>query len=225
MSDLVSRLVRVFVLPADEVGAAARPAERPAAAAEPAVAMLLCSPRDAVPLACAAALELRSAARAPAALTCVWSGEAGADGRRGAPADAEPPPDRIALPAARRLAARLRSRGLDAVAAGRLAVVHLPADGAAATAGAYDAIAAARVPAAVALAGPRCDATDRLLLAADAVSIVAAGDSAIAELATASLPVAAERIAVRPGPLARALAQTGLAVTPRLHRDLKGRPR
>jgi hypothetical protein len=214
MSDLVTRVARLFVVPADVASAAPPPitarAHGVAEAVHAPVAVFLCSAGEATALACGAALELARASRSATALACVWTG-------LDAPAARRP-----ALPAARRLARKLAARGLDAAPAGRLAVVRLPSDGTAAAAAARDAIAAAQGPAAVTLAGPRCDATDTLLLTADAVCVVGRPDSAVASLAASSLPVPASHLPVRHGAAASLLARAGVVATPALRRGLLG---
>jgi hypothetical protein len=198
VTDLVQRLARVFVDPAG--GARARPE---AAVATASVTMVLCGRPDALGLACALAL----AQRAPLALACAWTG------------GDHPPVPRAATPRARALAAKLRTRGITARPAGRLAVAELPPDGSEAAALARDAMAAARVPAAVALAGPRCEATDCLLFGADRV-IVAGTPGPLRDLAAATLPFEAVALDLPLGGPAAWLARAGLLAVPAVRRAL-----
>src|SRR5438552_4393245 len=120
----------------------------------------VCGPA-AEPLACALALLLRR--RGPA-VVCAWGGGAR---RPGAPATA----------GARRIAASMTARGLEAHASGRLVVVTLdsaPSIGAAEAARA--AAAAGEAPVVLALCGPRDPAFDQVLAAQD-LAVVAADEA------------------------------------------------
>jgi hypothetical protein len=164
--------------------------------------------RDVVPVACGLAL----AGGAGCGLVAVWPGE-------------DLLPRLPAARAARRLAARLGARGLTAVPSGRLARVGLPADPTVAVAAAQRAVAAADVPAAVAVAGPRGDELDALLVLQDAVVLAlrTPADDPLVRVATAGLaelgvPVAAVRAPVG---LARKLATAGLVSSPALRAALQ----
>jgi hypothetical protein len=181
---------------------------------------VLCAAEDARAVAVAAAVVLARRRRAACAVACVWT----------APEvhrhpDARPPAGR----AARRLAAVLSARGLDALACGRVAVIALPSDPAEAVACAGRAGAAAgAAPAVLVLGGPRAAAFDDLLAAQDRVLVVTRPGAAdtIAPLALAGLPAGGpphETFAVALGPLGRALAAGGVAVPSALRRALDGR--
>jgi hypothetical protein len=175
---------------------------------------VLCAAPDAAALGSALGLALARARRAPAAAVCVWT-PAGT-GRIAWTAPA--------LPAARRLAASLGARGLDARPAGRLVLVRLGADAAQAAAEARRALAAAgAVPTVLALGGPRAAVFDALLDDQDLVVVATAGgaDAALARLAVAGLV----RACVCEAPAAqaaRALACAGVALAPSLRRALAG---
>jgi hypothetical protein len=150
---LLDVITRVFVAPGE---AQARPVA-PSAIAAPAVAV--CGP-GAQPLACALALVL---GRSPA-VVCSW-----ADGGRGASAPA--------TAGARRLAASMAARGLEARATGRLVLVGLDVCASVAAAEVARASAAAGDAAVVvALCGPRDPAFDPLLAAQD-LAVVASHDA------------------------------------------------
>jgi hypothetical protein len=119
-----------------------------------------------------------------------------------------------ATAAARRLAGRLAARGLRAAASGRLARVALPADPAQAVAAAQRAVAAADVPSAVAVAGPRDEELDALLVLHDAIVLAlrTPADDPLARAATsglAHLGVPVVTVRAPPG-LAPRLAAAGL---------------
>jgi len=182
---------------------------------------LLCGPADAAALGAALGLLLARRHRAAAVAVCVWTG-----GR--APAGAWRAP---ALPAARRLASGLAARGHDAVGAGRLVTVRLPAacDDAATEARRVAAAAASAgaVPTVLALGGPRVAAFDALLAEQDLVVVATRSGAAptLARLAVEGL--AAEAVyacacEVPRTPQARALAQAGLMLLPSARRALAG---
>ena len=188
-----------------------------AAPAAPAALGLLCAAEDARALGVAAATLLARRARAGCGLACVWT---------------HPEPERqleARCPgsrAARRLAAVLHARGLDALACGRAAVVALPAELAEAVAAAVRAGAAAgAAPAVLVLGGPRDRAFDGLLVEQDRVLLITrpGADAALAQLALAGLrslaaPSVAHAVAL--GPAARAAAAAGLAVPAAMRRAL-----
>ena len=185
---------------------------------------MLCAPEDARALGVAAGVVLARAARAPTALACLWTAP---DAARHP--DARPPSVR----GARRLAAALTARGLDAVPSGRVATVALPADPSAALAAAGRAAAAAgAAPVVLVLGGPRDAAFDELLAVQDRLLVVARPGSgeAIAGLALAGLPdlaPPATTCTLALGPAGRALAAAGVAVPAPLRSALRepGRPR
>jgi hypothetical protein len=132
------------------------------------------------------------------------------------------------LPAARRLAAALASRGHDARAAGRLAIVRLPAaPGDAAAEARRASVAAGAAPVVLALGGPRVAAFDALLAEQDVVVVATAPDAepALARLALAGLACeyASTCICeVPPAHTGRALAAAGLTLLPSARRALAG---
>jgi hypothetical protein len=188
-----------------------------AAAAAPGAVAVLCTAEDARALGVAAAGVVARRARASCALVCVWT-TADAHAR----SDARPPASR----AARRLAAALAGRGLDALGCGRAAVVALPADPDEALTAAGRACAAAGVaPAVLVLGGPRPATFDDVLAAQDRLVVVSRPgvDAAIAALARAGLPAGAppcHACTVGLGALGRAAAAAGLATPAALRRAL-----
>jgi hypothetical protein len=194
VNDLIARAGQFFVAPAPPV-AFAPPRTRAATVG------VLAPEVDLLAAAGAEAAALRRAAGASAALVCVW--------RR--PAVAPAP----GLPAAARLAAKLRRREIPARAAGALCVVALPHDAAEAARAATAAMAAADAPAVVATTR-RDAAFDGLLATLDALVLAAgpATDPVLAGVATADLaglgpPV--ERRSVAGTAVARRFAALGLA--------------
>jgi hypothetical protein len=170
MTGLLARAASAFLEPAP---AAVVPAT--AALPQAARALVLGRPADALPLAAALAGELRARERAAAALLVSWP--------------CEPPRPALAARPAQRLAARLDSRGLEAVARGRLAWLALSGPSVGAAAATVRAEAATDGPSVVAVTGPRCDALDALLDESDLVVVVLPRDAdpALAELALAGL--------------------------------------
>lgn len=200
MNELLARVRDFYVTPDTSVS---QPRVR--VAAPPPCAAVLGQPRPAAVLAAAAAVELARAGGWPCALVGFWRTEEGRDWRL--------PPRRPA----RRLAARLSAQGLEPEASGRLARIWLPDDAVLAVADAERAIAAARVPTAIALAGPREPELDALLRVQDVVVLARPpqADPALDELARdslAGLSPATVVCAVSAGPAARALALAGAAV-------------
>ncbi|HWI21084.1 MAG TPA: hypothetical protein VNT22_00560 [Baekduia sp.] len=126
-------------------------------------AVVLASPQEAHAAACAVGLALAAQSRQSIAIAATWGGL----GDEIHPAGA--------LPAAGRVAARVRDTGLDAVAAGRLARVELEGDEPAVAAG-IRRLLSQDVPCAIALAGARGDLLTELLGEADVVVVVPAGD-------------------------------------------------
>jgi hypothetical protein len=156
---VLDRAAEWFVAPPAEEP---RLGPQPTFDAQPMRAVVLGTADDAPPLAAALAGALRAVSRAPAAVTAVWS-----------PVPSEPhDPTPLALPASRRLAARLSARGLEASARGRLAWVALPsAPGEAAAAMRRVAVVDSAVV--VAFGGPRSPALDALLPEQDLIVVVA----------------------------------------------------
>ena len=184
------------------------------AAVPPGVAVL-CPPGHALPLGAAVALLLRRSARARAGLVVVWAQPHAARAASGL----------AAAPAARRLAATLVARGLDAHATGRLAVVRAPADPVQAVAVAARAIAAAGPAPTVLALGRRDQRFDALLGEQDRVLVAASpvAEAALVSLALAGLAAVAREARachVEPSPLARAVVASGAWVPPTVRRPL-----
>jgi hypothetical protein len=195
MTSLLARAAAAFVEPAPA-------AVVPAAGALPraARALVLGRPADALPLAAGLAGELRARERAAAALLVCWP--------------CEPPHPVLAARPAQRLAARLDSRGLEAVARGRLAWLALSGPSGGAAAATVRAEAATDGPTVVAVTGPRCDALDALLDECDLVMVALRPDAdpALAELALAGLAATRAPVIVWPplsGASTRLLALAG----------------
>ncbi|MFN8173987.1 MAG: hypothetical protein U0T02_02865 [Solirubrobacteraceae bacterium] len=203
MSVLSRRLLEAFVEPAHAGGTAPRPV--PSRALPAATVAVLGSPEAVAATAAATALLL--AVRGPGLLAIVGAT---------APARLPSPP----TPAAARAAARLRDRGHDALAAGRL--VRLAAEP-------VEVPRAAAVlggPCVTAAAAPRDTVLDRLLGAQDAVLVVA-GESSIglvapvlAGLEPLGVPCAAAPVA--PDAVSASLALAGIAVRRRWAAGLRG---
>jgi hypothetical protein len=182
-------------------GVVERSAPAPLASQQPAVvpprfaprALVLGSPRDAVPVAAGLAGGLREQDRAAGAVLIAW-----------------PAPDapRAALgtPGASRLVANLQARGVPAVARGRLAWVALGPDQLAL---ARRVLGAVDVPVVVAVTGARTAAADELLAEQDQIVLVASPDAdpRLAELAREGLAESGVPVTVR-GPLLNPGART-----------------
>jgi hypothetical protein len=194
-----------------------RACAEPAPRTPPGVAVLSAA-GDAHTLGAALGLALASRRRAPVVAVCVWTGGLPAGSAWRAPA----------LPAARKLAARLRAREHDARAAGRLAVVRLPSAPDEAAAQARRAAAAAgAAPTVLALGGPRVAALDALLAEQDLVVVATSSgaDPALARLALGGLASETARACVcevPPAHPARSLAAAGLTLLPSARRALAG---
>jgi len=176
---------------------APRPARAPRVAPPPpcARAVVLGAAGDARAAAGALANALRAGAAARTALVAVWEAGAAAGGAPGG----EAPAGRAAMASARRLATGLATRGLPAVAGGRVAWLALPADADAALAAAARASAAVPEPVVLALAGPRPAALAAVVADADLVVLVPPPAAprelvalAVDELAAAGRPVAVQ---------------------------------
>ncbi len=228
MSDLLTRAAALFITPA--ATAPERETSSPPRFAPR--ALVLGTPKDAPPVAAALGNELRRANRWPAALVAVWCPTVDPNDTVNAPTQSAPTAahpsapasdgptdhqdvrrDRPAHAAARRLAARLGSRGIPATARGRLAWLPLPADPGPGLAMAERAAAAIDVPAVLALAGPRPAEAEPLLAELDLVAVVAGADAG--PLATLVLDhlngLAAPAVAVHPlRGASRRLALAGL---------------
>ena len=182
---------------------------------------LLCGPADAPALGAALGLLLASRHRAATVAVCLWTAGRPLRVRWRAPA----------LPAARRLMSALAARGHDAVGAGRLVTVRLPAacDDAATEARRVVAAAASAdgAPTVLALGGPRAGAFDTLLAEQDLVVVAARSGAApvLARLAVQGLTaeaVCACACDVPGAAPARALAEAGLLLLPSARRALAG---
>jgi hypothetical protein len=218
------RVVEHFVIPADDRPSAGRDdlvvrdeaVDRPARPqlAPPAVAVLAAA-ADAPALGAALALALAQRRRAPVVALCMWTADQ----------PAGPPWRAPALPAARRLTARLAARGYDARPAGRLAVVRLAgSDDDAALAARRALSATGAAPAVLALGAPRTAAFDELLAEQDLVVVGArtGADPVLTRLAVAGLAgavraCACEVPATHP---ARSLAAAGVVLLPSARRAL-----
>jgi hypothetical protein len=194
----LSRLAGFFVAPVEAAPAFAPPRARQASAG------VLAAEDDLLVAAGATAAGLRREARASCALVCVWRGH---DQR---PLASLAP----AAPGAGRLASKLARRELAARGSGTVCVVELPPDPEAAAAAARAALAAADVPAVLAVAR-REPALDRLLASLDRVVLALAGqDPTLAELALADLATLGRPVEqlVLPGAfVARQAARLGFA--------------
>jgi hypothetical protein len=187
MTALLDTIARVFVAPSGEARA------EPVAVTAPAAAV--CG-READAVAAALALQLRS--RGPV-IVCAWRSTA----RRGsAPAVA----------GARRLAASLEARGLQAAPSGRLVLVSLDDDPQLAAAEAARAAAAAGdAPVVTAVCGARDPAFDDLLAAQDLALIVARdAPEELVRVGVAALGATAHHAAAVP-PLSAVSAWAALA--------------
>jgi hypothetical protein len=221
---LARRVLEHFVSPADDSPSAGRDdlvvrnevADRHARPhpAPPAVAVLAAA-ADAPALGAALGLALARRRRAPVVALCMWTADQ----------PAGPPWRAPALPAARRLAARLAARGYDARPAGRLAVVRLSGSDDDAALAARRALAAAgAAPAVLALGGPRTVAFDELLAEQDLVVVGArsGADPVLTRLAVAGLAGAMRACAceVPTTHLARSFAAAGVVLLPSARRAL-----
>jgi hypothetical protein len=213
VSAVLARLRDHFLAPS-AVGARA-PAVQVAERAAPATIGVLCGPGVAAVAGTALGLAAAARAGAPCAVVCRWTGEDAAAGTP--PAGGGP-----ALPAARRLAARLRARGLAAAARGRVVSVVLEGEAVTARAAAERAAAAAGdAPVVVLLAGPRPPVLDPLLAAQDRLVVVPAPDApaglealAIAEAARLGRATGVLRLPAAAG--GRAVVACGLLLGPAL---------
>lgn len=201
-------LVEHFVAPPEE---APLVAPAPVVSVPPAVA-LLCGARHARSAGGILGLRLAQRHGVRAALVAVWTGQhaggAGA-GTAGGPTTRE----------ARRVARACVSRELMAHAAGRVVVVDLPSDEAAAAAAARRAFGvAASLPTVLVVAGARDTPMADLLASRDLVLV--AGDDALADLAVDALRrdgVTARRCALPAAPAAAA-AMRGMPLGPAARR-------
>jgi hypothetical protein len=185
----------------------------PRSAAVPPGVAVLCPPGHAPAVGAAVALLLRRRARA--GLVVVWA----------APHDARGGSGLAAAPAARRLAATLVGRGLQAHATGMLAVVFAPSDPVQAAAVAARAMAAAGPAPSVLALGRRDPRFDALLREQDRVVVTVSpvAEAALASLAVAGLASVAREVRacrVEPSPLARAVVASGAWVPAAVRRPL-----
>jgi hypothetical protein len=161
---VLARLRGLFLDPG-ATPAAERSAAVVAERVAPPVLGVLTGPAEAAAAGAALGLVAASAAGCPCALVCRWTG--------GEPDDDASPAAAPSVGAARRLAARLGTRGLDVTARGRLVTVELPAAAATARAAAERAMAAASdVPVVLVIAGPRTATFDPLLAELDRLVVV-----------------------------------------------------
>ncbi|MEA2315877.1 MAG: hypothetical protein QOD44_66 [Solirubrobacteraceae bacterium] len=181
---------------------------------------IVCAAEDARAVGVSAAALLARRQRAPCGVACLWTptGTAQSDSRP------------TAVAGARRLAAALDARGVDATGCGRAVTVTLPADPAEAVVTARRALAAAgQAPTVVVLGGPRHAALDVLLADQRRVVVLARGARApgdhLMALAMSGLSSVAEVAVAEPialGAAARAAAASGVAIPPALRRALSG---
>jgi hypothetical protein len=161
---VLARLRGLFLEPCS-TPAVQRPASRVVERAAPPALGVLTGPAEAAAAGAALGLVAATATGRPCALVCRWTGAE--------PGDDAPPTSAPSVGAARRLAARLGARGLDAIARGRLVTIELPAAAATARAAAERAIAAASdVPVVLVIAGPRTVTLDPLLAELDRLVVV-----------------------------------------------------
>jgi hypothetical protein len=162
----LGRLRDVFVAPGPP---APTPAVLVAERAVPATLGVLVAPAQAAASGAVLGLAAARAGGSPCALVCRWTGDV---------ADAAPLASAPAVGAARRLASRLSSRGLDGAARGRLVTVRLPpAADEARDAAERAAAAAGEAPTVLVLAGARPPSFDTLLAEADRLVVVASPDA------------------------------------------------
>jgi hypothetical protein len=197
MSGLLDRAASVFVEPSPRLDASPRADAPPHFAAR---ALVLGAAADAVPVAAALAGGLRERERAAGAVLIAWP-------------SSDPPRPALGTPAAARLVAGLRLRGLEAVARGRLAWLGLAA---ADLSLARRALAAVDVPVVVAITGPRSAATDELLPEQDQIVLVVPTDEdqrltdlARSGLAEYNVPLTIRGPLTSPGARTTALAGWG----------------
>lgn len=207
-------VARFFVRPAERETATSSP--RPDAGASILI-VVVCAGSGAQSLGAAVALLAARARRAPAALVATWTGDDLAS-----PIALVGPP----LSGARRLAADLVLRGLDAQPAGRVVHLSLPPAECDAAVLAERAISAARaVPTVLVVGGPRGSAFDALLADSELAVVMTAPGSEplIAELACGAISLPAPAVvACAPalGIAGRTLALAGVCVLPSLRAAL-----
>ncbi|MFL5819184.1 MAG: hypothetical protein ACJ76S_00675 [Solirubrobacteraceae bacterium] len=171
MNGVLARVRDFYVAPGSVRGAPGGRAAAPAA-----MAAVLGPPHESAVAAAALALALARAGGSPCALAAFWGTRPAA-------------PRLPAYPSARRLAARLASRGVEAESSLRLVRVPLPRPSAAAVATAQRAGGVAQAPVALALAGPREPEIDELLRRQDVIVLACRPDEdpALACMARESL--------------------------------------
>jgi len=198
MSDVLARVRSLFV---EAPSVAARLPHPVTAPPEVERIAVLGAPPAVVPAGAALALAAARVVRARCGLLAIW----------GAPSPGARLP---AAAGAARASAALQSRGLDARAGGRLVHLELPAEPVQAAAALARAEAAARVPAVLAVAGPRTDELDRVLVEQDLLVVLSPDDgAATVRLVAESLGELRRPVVVcpgAPGRLAGALALAGL---------------
>lgn len=165
---------------------------------------VVCAAGDARVAGGAAGLALMDGASCPPVV-------AGWTGRQGAAAS-----DRAGSPAARRLASRLRAAGEEAVAAGRLVRLPLPADEEQAATLTRTASRRLDSPVVLVVSGPRGTAMEAALAEAQRILLVVSpsSDAGLAELAAEELSQLAscQLVELASSPAAAAMARTGTAL-------------
>jgi hypothetical protein len=184
VSGRLERAAAWFIVPAEAPGHVAAAPVPPAARVA-----VIGTAADVAPLAAAVALSLR----APSGLVALW-------------ADEPPPPGGLATRAAAKLAARLASRDLAAVARGRIAWMALPDDPDEAATAVRRASAAVDGPLVTALAGARPPALEQLVGEHDMAIVAADPGTALARAALAGLAARGLEAAACP-PLRRGLGR------------------
>ena len=211
----------------DDQHPSSRLAAAPSQAVPPAIAVVA-DRRDVATLAAAVALLTAARHRAPCGVVLLdgpaLAGEAAP--HTAPPGEEAPPPAHtqgagrtLAAPAARRLAASLVARGLDAGAAARLVTAWLPGVGKLAAAErALAAGSSAGAVTVVAIGAPRAPELDRVLAACDlGLVVLRPGRESLLELAVdgvASVGIPARGAVARVRPMTRLLCTRGLAATP-----------
>jgi hypothetical protein len=202
----------------------------PAAPGAPRV-LVLGGAAVAPPLAAALAGTLRARERAPATLVCVWAPATSAPSAAPPAAAGTRAVSLWASAGARRLAARLVARGLDARAAGRLAWLTLPPEAGAAAEALGRLVGWLDAPIVTALAGPRAPAFDALAAEHDVFVAVrpaagpgmsSAARDALASLALSGLGGVTVACDPLPAGVASWRARAGLARLPAGHAALDG---
>ena len=212
---MIGQIASLFVRPSPRSDL--ETAQLPPALPAPAMVTVVCAAADAQALGAAVALAALRGGDASVALVLSWLGGPCSATGLVVPSTA----------AARRLAARLVARRVDARAGGRLVRSSLPADAGEAVVVARRALAASGGAVAVlVVGGPRTEVLDELLAESGLVVVAmrpGAGEE-IAELAVASIPVPAAAVvgcAVELSVAGRTLATAGAGLVPSLQAALR----